>query len=95
MKEHNLANSISSFQNGLNNLFSSTSFYCKRKFIEGIVMRREKYVFFLISDPFFKIQIFKVVIFFSHLFLPVTQSTKFFSGSTFIRFMFLMKYFSS
>ena len=46
MTEHNLANSISSSQNGLNNLFSSTNFYCKKKFIEGIVMRREKDVFF-------------------------------------------------
>ena len=34
-KHHNNIIDISSFQNGLNNLFSSTGFYLKSKVIEG------------------------------------------------------------
>ena len=34
-KHNNVIGGISSFQNGLNNLFSSTGFYSKIKVIEG------------------------------------------------------------
>ena len=63
---------ISSFQTGLNDLFSSTSFYFKSKVIEG--SHKKKNILGTFS------QNFEVVTFFSRL---VIQSTQFFSGSTY------------
>ena len=69
---------ISSFQTGLNDLFSSTGFYFKSKVIEG--SHKKKNMFLNFWALFLKIYIFEVVTFFSHL---VIQSTQFFSGSTY------------
>ena len=69
---------ISSFQNGLNDLFSSTGFYLTSKVIEG--SHNGKNMFFFNFWAFlFKIHIFQVVAFSSCL--VVIQSTQFISGS--------------
>ena len=60
---HNNNDGISSFQNGLNELFSSTGFYFKSKVIEGFHKGGEDV--FLNYGPFFKMYVFiEVVIFF-------------------------------
>ena len=71
---------ISSFQTGLNELFSSTGFYFESKVIEGSHEKKKKNMFLNFWDFFLKIFIFEVVTFFSRL---VIQSTQFFSGSTY------------
>ena len=63
--------SISSFQNGLNDLINSTGFYFKIKVMEG--SHKEKNNVFLIFGPFFSKCIFLVI-----------QWTPFFSGSTYV-----------
>ena len=70
---HNNIIDISSFQNGLNDLYSSTGFYLKSKVIEG--SHKGKKMFFNILALLFKIYIFEVVTFFS--FVVVIQSTQF------------------
>ena len=70
---HNNIIDISSFQNGLNDLYSSTGFYLKSKVIEG--SHKGKKMFFNILALLFKIYIFEVVTFFS--FVLVIQSTQF------------------
>ena len=77
---HNNIINISSFQNGLNELFSSTSFYLKSKVIEG--SHKGKNMFFNFWALLLKLYIFDVVTFFSCL--VVIQSTRFCSGSTYI-----------
>ena len=69
----NNINDISSFQNGFNDLYSSTGFYLKSKVIEG--SHKGKNMFFNILALLFKIYIFEVVTFFS--FVVVIQSTQF------------------
>ena len=69
---------ISSFQTGLNELFSSTGFYFESKVIEG--SHEKENMFLNFWDFFLKIYIFEVVTFFSRL---VIQSTQFFSGSSY------------
>ena len=71
---------ISSFQNGLNDLFSSTGFSFGAKLYKAVI--RGIHVFFNFCTLFLKIYIFEVVTFFSCLVL--IQSTQFFSGSTYV-----------
>ena len=73
---HNNIIDISSFQNGLNDLYSSTGFYLKSKVIE--VSHKEKNLGALLL----KMYIFEVATFFSCL--VVIQSTQFFSGNTYL-----------
>ena len=83
MNKPNIRNNIidiSSFQNGLNGLFSSTGFYLKSKVIEG--SHKGKNMFFNFWALLLKMYIFEVVTFFSCL--VVIQSTQFFSGSTYL-----------
>ena len=77
---HNKINDISSFQNGLNDLSSSTDFCLKSKVIEE--SHNWKNMFFSFWALLLKIYIFEVVTFFSCL--VVIQSTQFFSGSTYL-----------
>ena len=56
---------ISSFQTGLNVLFSSTGFYVKSKVIEG--SHKGKNMFFNFQALLPKMYIFEVVIFFSRI----------------------------
>ena len=70
---------ISSFRNGLNELFSSTGFYLKSKVIE--VSQKRENIFFYFWVLCLKMYIFDVVTFFSCL--VFIQSTQFFSGSTY------------
>ena len=56
---NNVIGSTSSFQNGLNELFSSTGLCLTSKAIEGVEI-----MFFNFWAPFFKMNIFEVVIFF-------------------------------
>ena len=51
---HNNIIDISSFQNGLNDLFSSTDFYLKSKVIEGISSHKGKDMFLLFGHFFSK-----------------------------------------
>ena len=78
---HNNIIDISSFQNGLDDLFSSTGFYLKSKVIEG--SHKGKNMFFNFWALLLKMYIFEVVTFFSCL--VVIQSTQFFSVSTFYK----------
>ena len=71
---------ISSFQNGLIDLFSSTGFYFKSKVIES--SHKGKNMFFNLCTLLLKTYIFEVVTFFSCI--VVIQSTQFFSGSTYL-----------
>ena len=71
---------ISSFQNGLNDLFSSTGFYLKSKVIEGSY--KSKNMFFNFWALLLKIYIFEIVTFLSCL--VFIQSIQFFSGSTYL-----------
>ena len=89
---HNNIINISSFQNGLNNLFSPTGFSLKSKVIEG--NHKGKNMFFNFWALLLKMCIFAVVAFF---FLPsgYTMKSTFQWQYIFIRFMFLMKHFSS
>ena len=61
---NNIIGSISSFQNWLNNLFSSTGFYFNSKFIEVSRQGKNNRLFNLWT-LFFKMYIFEVVVFFS------------------------------
>ena len=71
---------ISSFQNGINDLFSSTGFYLKSKVIEG--SQKGRNTFFNFWAFLLKMYIFEIVTFFS---CPdFIQSTQFFSGSTYL-----------
>ena len=82
MNKPNIRNNIidiSSFQNELNGLFSSTGFYLKSKVIEG--SHKGKNMFFNFRELFLKMYIVEIVTFFSCL--VVIQSTQFFSGSTY------------
>ena len=72
---HNNIIDISSFQNGLKDLFSSTGLYLKSKVVG-------ENMFFNFWTPLLKMYIFEVVTFFSCL--VVIQSTQFFSGSTYL-----------
>ena len=71
---------ISSFQNGLIDLFSSTGFYFKSKVIES--SHKGKNMFFNLGTLLLKTYIFEVVTFFSCI--VVIQSIQFFSGSTYL-----------
>ena len=71
---------ISSFQNGLIDLFSSTGFYFKSKVIES--SHKGKNMFFNLCTLLLKTYIFEVVTFFSCI--VVIQSTQFCSGSTYL-----------
>ena len=73
---HNNIIDISSFQNGLKDLFSSTGLYLKSKVVG-------ENMFFNFWTPLLKMYIFEVVTFFSCL--VVIQSTQFFSVSTFYK----------
>ena len=78
---HNNVIGISSFQNGLQNLFSSTGFCFKSKVIEG--SHKGKNMLFLSFEHLFsKCTIFMFVTFFSCL--VVIQSTQFLSGRTYL-----------
>ena len=71
---------ISSFQNGINDLFSSTGFYLKSKVIEG--SQKGRNTFFNFWAFLLKMYIFEIATFFS---CPdFIQSTQFFSGSTYL-----------
>ena len=77
---HNNIIDISSFQNGLSSLFSSTGFYYKRKVIEG--SHEGKNMIFNFWALLLKMYIFEAVIFFScEVFI---QSTQFFSAGTYL-----------
>ena len=58
---HNNIIDISSFQNGLNNFFSSAGFYLKSEALEG--SRKGKNMFFNFRALFLKMYIFAVVTF--------------------------------
>ena len=58
---HNNIIDISSFQNGLNNFFSSAGFYFKSEALEG--SRKGKNMFFNFRALFLKMYIFAVVTF--------------------------------
>ena len=89
---HNNIIDISSFQNGLNVLFSSTGFYLKSKVLEG--SHKGKNMFFCFWTLLHKIYIFVVVIFFFlHSCYPINSIFQW--QYMFIRFMFWMKHFSS
>ena len=75
---HNNIIDTSSFQNGLNILFSSTGFYFKSKVLEG--SHKGKKLFFNFWALLVKMYIFAVLVFFSCL--VVIQWRQFFSGST-------------
>ena len=77
---HNNIIDISSFQNGLNILFSSTGFYFKSKVLEG--SHKGKKLFFNFWALLVKMYIFAVLVFFSCL--VVIQWSQFFSGSTYL-----------
>ena len=61
---NNIIGSISSFQNGLKNLFSSTGFYFNSKVIEVSCQGKNNMLFNLWTH-FFKMYIFEVVAHFS------------------------------
>ena len=89
---HNNMIGISSFQNGLNNLSSSTCFGFKSKVVEG---SHKGGNMFFIFWTLLKMCIFEIVTFFSRLVAGCPINLIFQSQYVFIRFMFLMKYFSS
>ena len=71
---------ISSFETGINDLFSLTGFYFKSKVIQG--SHKGKNMFFNFWALLLKMYIFEVVTFFSRL--VVIQTTQCFSGSTYL-----------
>ena len=78
---HNNIIDIFNFQNGLNDLFSSTDFCLKSKVIEG--SHKGKNMLFNFWALLLKMHIFEVVTFFSCL--MVIQLTQLFSGSTYLQ----------
>ena len=77
---HNNIIGISSFETGINDLFSLTGFYFKSKVIEG--SHKGKNMFFNFWALLLKMYIFEVVTLFSRL--VVIQTTQCFSGSTYL-----------
>ena len=78
---NNIIGGISSFQNGLNDLFSSTGFYFKSKVIEGSHKGKNN-MFFKFWAFFFQNAHFWSCDTFSRL--VVIQSTQFFSGNKYL-----------
>ena len=89
---HNDIGSISSFQNELNDLFSSTGFYLKSKVIEGR-HKGENNMLFNYWALYFKMYILRSWNFFSPSGYPINSIFQ--RQYVFIRIMFLMNYFSS
>ena len=85
---NNIISSILSLQNGLNDLFSSTDFYFKSKFIEGSHKGKNNFGSHFSKCIFLRLW---------HFFLPSGYpiNSVFQWQHVFIRFMFLMKHFSS
>ena len=73
---NNIISSILSLQNGLNDLFSSTDFYFKSKFIEGSHKGKNNFGSHFQNVCFWGCGIFSCPV--------VIQSTQFFSGSTYL-----------
>ena len=90
--KHNNINGISSFRNGLNNLFSSTGFYFKSEVIEG--SHKGENIFFSIFGHFSSKNTFSRLWYFFFLPSGCPINSIFRWQYIFIRFMFLMNYFS-
>ena len=90
-KIHNKIIDISSFQTGLNVLFSLNSFYFKSKVIEG--SHKGENVFLILSTSFQNVHFWGCDIFFLPSGCPVNSILQW--QYIFIRSTFLMKHFSS
>ena len=87
---------ISSFKNGLKDLFSLTGFFVESKVIEGSHKGKNNFFFFYLGALFLKMYIFEIVTFFFSLSgYPINSIFSGIFSVAFIRFMSFMKYFSS